>query len=99
MPGSHKGEIVAHADTFSEENFLYRGQEAAVEIDEEDVRRFDLGERTFAVYRLDPDGSVDRIVTNGGKTNGASRQFEKPSARQIGMARGLGSRAHHADHR
>ncbi len=24
----------------------------------------------FAVYRLDPDGSVDRIVTNGGKTNG-----------------------------
>ena len=24
----------------------------------------------FAVYRLDPDGTVDRIVTNGGKTNG-----------------------------
>jgi len=24
----------------------------------------------FAVYRLDPNGSVDRIVTNGGKTNG-----------------------------
>ena len=24
----------------------------------------------FAVYRLDPDGSVDRIITNGGKTNG-----------------------------
>ena len=24
----------------------------------------------FAVYRLDADGSVDRIVTNGGKTNG-----------------------------
>jgi gluconolactonase len=24
----------------------------------------------FAVYRLDTDGSVDRIVTNGGKTNG-----------------------------
>ncbi len=24
----------------------------------------------FAVYRLDPDGTVDRIITNGGKTNG-----------------------------
>lgn len=24
----------------------------------------------YAVYRLDPDGTVDRIVTNGGKTNG-----------------------------
>ncbi|MBL26816.1 MAG: hypothetical protein CMM50_04595 [Rhodospirillaceae bacterium] len=24
----------------------------------------------YAVYRLDPDGSVDRIITNGGKTNG-----------------------------
>jgi len=24
----------------------------------------------YAVYRLDPDGSVDRIVTNAGKTNG-----------------------------
>ncbi len=24
----------------------------------------------FAVYRLDPDGSVTRIITNGGKTNG-----------------------------
>ena len=24
----------------------------------------------YAVYRLDPDGTVDRIITNGGKTNG-----------------------------
>jgi gluconolactonase len=24
----------------------------------------------YAVYRLDPDGSVERIITNGGKTNG-----------------------------
>ena len=34
MPGSHQGGLVDHTDTFNESNFLTRGQEAVVAIDE-----------------------------------------------------------------
>lgn len=34
VPGSHKGEMLAHRDTFAGDNFLTRGQEAEAEIDE-----------------------------------------------------------------
>ncbi len=34
VPGTHKCEVVAHADTFAEGNMLSRGQEIAVEVDE-----------------------------------------------------------------
>jgi ectoine hydroxylase-related dioxygenase (phytanoyl-CoA dioxygenase family) len=37
VPGSHKGEMVEHNDTFDGDNFLTRGQEAAVEIDEDAI--------------------------------------------------------------
>lgn len=36
-PGSHKGELLPHSDTFADDNFLTRGQEAAVEIKDEDT--------------------------------------------------------------
>ena len=35
VPESHKGSIVEHRDTFDEHNLLSRGQELAVEVDEE----------------------------------------------------------------
>jgi non-heme Fe2+,alpha-ketoglutarate-dependent halogenase len=34
VPGTHKREVVPHADTFAEGNMLSRGQEIAVEVDE-----------------------------------------------------------------
>ena len=34
VPGSHKGDLVPHKDTFEADNFLTRGQEADVEVDE-----------------------------------------------------------------
>jgi len=34
VPGSHKGELLAHRDSFAEDNFLTRGQEAAIEVEE-----------------------------------------------------------------
>ncbi len=34
VPGTHRREVVAHADTFGEGNMLSRGQEIAVEVDE-----------------------------------------------------------------
>jgi hypothetical protein len=37
VPGSHKGELLPHSDTFADDNFLTRGQEAAVEIKDEDT--------------------------------------------------------------
>ena len=37
VPGSHKGELLPHRDTFEDDNVLTRGQEAAVEIKEEDT--------------------------------------------------------------
>ena len=36
VPGSHKKQLVAHVDTFDENNLLSRGQEIAVEVNEED---------------------------------------------------------------
>lgn len=42
VPGSHKSEIVDHKDTFDASNFLTRGQEADVEIDEEAVVHCEL---------------------------------------------------------
>jgi len=37
VPGSHTGSIVEHRDTFDEHNLLSRGQELAVEVDEENA--------------------------------------------------------------
>ncbi len=37
VPGTHKREVVAHADTFGEGNMLSRGQEIAVEVDEDNA--------------------------------------------------------------
>lgn len=36
VPGSHKKRLVAHKDTFDENNLLTRGQEIAVEVDDSD---------------------------------------------------------------
>ena len=36
VPGSHKKQQVAHVDTFADDNLLSRGQELAVEVDEND---------------------------------------------------------------
>jgi len=37
VPGSHRQGLVAHTDTFAEDNLLSRGQEVAVEVDEADA--------------------------------------------------------------
>ena len=36
VPGSHRRRIVPHVDTFAADNLLSRGQEIAVDVDEED---------------------------------------------------------------
>lgn len=37
VPGSHKTQIVPHKDTFADDNLLSRGQEIAVDVDEENA--------------------------------------------------------------
>ena len=37
VPGSHKGELLPHKDTFTDANFLTRSQEADIEIDDQDT--------------------------------------------------------------
>ena len=37
VPGSHKQQLVPHKDTFDEDNLLSRGQEIAVDVDENDA--------------------------------------------------------------
>jgi len=54
VPGSHKGELVDHNDTFDESNLLTRGQEAAIPIDEQAVVHVELapGQASFHHGRL-----------------------------------------------
>lgn len=67
VPGSHT-EIVAHEDTFADDNLLTRGQEIAVEVDEEDAIDAELapGEMSLHHGRLfhasDPNRSADRRI-------------------------------------
>lgn len=67
VPGSHR-EIVAHQDTFHEDNLLTRGQEIAVEVDEDDAIAVELrpGEMSLHHGRLfhasDPNRTQDRRI-------------------------------------
>ena len=42
MPGSHRQRILPHRDTFDESNLLSRGQEVAVDVDEDDAVNVEL---------------------------------------------------------
>lgn len=84
VPGSHT-EIVAHADTFHEDNLLSRGQEIAVEVDEEDAVAVELapGEMSIHHGRLfhasDPNTTDDRRI-------GLAIRYIPTSMKQIGGA-------------
>jgi ectoine hydroxylase-related dioxygenase (phytanoyl-CoA dioxygenase family) len=66
--GSHKNPILPHADTFSETNLLSRGQEIAVDVQEEDKIRIELspGEMSLhhglTIHGSGPNKSDDRRV-------------------------------------
>ena len=49
VPGSHL-ETVAHVDTFAEDNLLTRGQEIAVEVDEEDAVAVELAPGEMSLH-------------------------------------------------
>lgn len=82
IPGSHRQAIVAHVDTFSEDNLLSRGQEIAVDVDESEAVTVVLGpgQATFHHGRLfhasGPNVSSDRRI-------GVAIRYIDPAMKQV----------------
>lgn len=81
IPGSHQQEIMPHRDTFSESNLLSRGQEIAVNVNEDEAIYAELepGQASMHHGRLfhasGPNKSLDRRI-------GFAIRYIKPSMRQ-----------------
>lgn len=86
LAGSHKAALLAHRDSFAGDNFLTRGQEAAIEIDEAATRQVELrpGEMSLHHGRLlhasAPNASGEWRI-------GYVMNFIAPSNRQVVAAR------------
>jgi non-haem Fe2+, alpha-ketoglutarate-dependent halogenase len=82
MPGTHKGEVLAHEDRYHEDNMLTRGQEISVGLDENKAVFMPLepGQLSIHNYRLahasGPNKSDDRRI-------GISMHFMPPDTEQI----------------
>ncbi|MEZ5650095.1 MAG: phytanoyl-CoA dioxygenase family protein [Burkholderiaceae bacterium] len=82
MPGTHRGEVLAHEDTFDEHNLLTRGQSIVAGIDEARAVSMPLaaGQMSMHNYRLahasGPNHGDDRRI-------GVSMHFMPPDTRQI----------------
>ena len=81
VPGSHKQQIVLHTDTYDENNLLSRGQEIAVDVNEEDSVAAELrpGQASMHHGRLfhasGPNTTDDRRI-------GSAIRYIKPSMKQ-----------------
>lgn len=81
VPGSHKQAIVEHVDTYSDRNLLSRGQEVAVEVDEDDAIAAELKPGQVSMHHgllfhaSDPNVSDDRRI-------GSAIRYIKPSMKQ-----------------
>jgi non-haem Fe2+, alpha-ketoglutarate-dependent halogenase len=64
IPGSHKEQQLPHSDTFSEENLLSRGQEIAVEVDENQAVHLVLRPGEMSLHHV--------LLVHGSKPNRAS---------------------------
>lgn len=97
VPGSHKLRIQPHNDSFSDDNLLSRGQEVAVEVDENDAVSDALapGEMSLHHGRLfhasGPNRSDDRRI-------GMAIRYVTPSVEQTIAARDYAMLVRGADH-
>ena len=79
--GSHKNAIVPHNDTFDENNLLSRGQEIAVEVDEDDATAIELRPGQMSLHHglmfhgSGPNTSDDRRI-------GVVVRYVNPNAKQ-----------------
>ena len=86
VPGSHRRGIVAHSDTFADDNMLTRGQEIAVQVDERDAVPACLspGELSLHHGRMFHASGPNR--TDDWRV-GLAMQYIKPSMRQVVASR------------
>jgi len=81
VPGSHKKQLVPHVDTFDDNNLLTRGQEIAVEVNEEDGVYVELMPGQASVHHghlfhaSGPNTTDDRRI-------GSAIRYIKPSMKQ-----------------
>ncbi len=81
VPGSHGRRLVPHVDTFDPNNLLSRGQEVAVEVDEDEGVNVILQPGQASLHHghlfhsSGPNGTADRRI-------GAAVRYIKPSMRQ-----------------
>ena len=81
FPGSQKTRIVPHTDTFADDNLLSRGQEIAVEVDEEGavVAALEAGQASMhhghLFHASGPNTTNDRRI-------GSAIRYIKPSMKQ-----------------
>lgn len=82
VPGSHKGDMVEHNDTFDDANFLTRGQEADVAIDDASVINVPLepGQASFHHGKLLHASAPNR---SGERRIGLAIQYIAPHVRQV----------------
>jgi ectoine hydroxylase-related dioxygenase (phytanoyl-CoA dioxygenase family) len=88
VPGSHKKQLVPHVDTFDANNLLTRGQEIAVEVNDEDGVAVELQEGQASMHHghlfhaSGPNTTNDRRI-------GAAIRYIKPSMKQHSGDRSL----------
>lgn len=81
VKGSHKNAIVPHRDTFAENNLLSRGQEIAVDVDEDEATAIELQPGQMSLHHglmfhgSGPNTSSDRRI-------GVVVRYVNPNARQ-----------------
>jgi ectoine hydroxylase-related dioxygenase (phytanoyl-CoA dioxygenase family) len=81
VPGSHKKQLVPHVDTFDENNLLTRGQEIAVDVNEEDgvAAALNTGQASMhhghLFHASGPNTTADRRI-------GSAIRYIKPSMKQ-----------------
>ena len=88
VPGSHKQQLVAHVDTFDDNNLLSRGQEIAVDVDENDGVAVELQPGQASMHHghlfhaSGPNTTDDRRI-------GSAIRYIKPSMKQQSGDRSL----------
>lgn len=82
MPGTHKWEQIAHRDTLAKENLLTRGQEIAVDVDEDKAAYLELAPGEISLHNIRtvhasaPNQSTERRI-------GIAVRYIAPHVKQI----------------
>jgi hypothetical protein len=97
VPGTHLCDVVPHQDTFSEKNMLSRGQEVAVDVDEDKAVKVELQPGQASIHHVkifhgsSPNRSDDRRI-------GFAIRYMTPEVRQAAGAKDSAILVRGSDH-